>query len=92
MQEGNKPWWFAIDNPLYCERLEEYCGKYELEDVPEWEYVDPPVVWKDYTVIGDRHLPNGVRQHLVVGSVPSGTVVNNAHIIGEDDWNGLLER
>ena len=62
-----------------------YYGQYELEDVREWERIEPALEWRGYTVIGDRHLPNGIRQHLVKGSIPEGTIVNNAQIIGEDN-------
>lgn len=53
----------------------------------KWERVDPPFWWsaaKRY-VVGDRHLSNGVRQHLVQGSVPMGTIISNAEVIGEAD-------
>ena len=57
-------------------------------DVMKWQRVSPAgYYWKeaDAIVIGDRHLPNGVRQHLVKGSVPKGLVISNAQVIGEDD-------
>ena len=57
-------------------------------DVMKWQSVSPMgYYWKeaDAIVIGDRHLPNGVRQHLVKGSVPKGLVISNAQVIGEDD-------
>ena len=66
-----QPWWF---NPN---------DGYSIKDVQDWQ--DCCIEWKGYTVIGDRHLPNGKRQHLVVGSVKPGTIIGNAHVIGKDD-------
>jgi hypothetical protein len=36
-------------------------------------------------IVADRHLPNGVRQHMTEGTVPSGTIISNAEVIGESD-------
>jgi len=57
------------------------------EQVMCWERVNPPVWWEDARryVIADRHLPDGTRQHMVEGSVPAGTVIANAQVIGADD-------
>lgn len=61
--------------------------KPQFDDAPAWERVEPPYQWKKYglVVIGDRHLPNGRRQHIVIGSVAPGTTLDNADIFGEDD-------
>jgi hypothetical protein len=52
-----------------------------------WERVTPPVWWRaaGRTVIADRHLSDGTRQHMVEGHVDAGTVVGNAQVIGADD-------
>ena len=72
-----QPWWYKPTAEI----------PYELEDVHPWdrEWETESVNWKGFIVIGDRYLPDGRRQHLVRGTVPDGTVVNNADIIGEDD-------
>lgn len=52
----------------------------------KWLRVDPPYWWppaKCY-VIGDRHLSDGTRQHLVTDSVKPGTVINNAEVISQE--------
>ncbi len=53
----------------------------------DWEYFDHPIYWNEINdfVIADRHLPDGMRQHMVKGHVESGKVVCNAQIIGQDD-------
>ena len=68
----NTPWWFNAN------------AGYRLGEELEWEFWEP-TPWRGYTIIADRHLPDGTRQHLVKGSVHKGTVVANAQIIGEDD-------
>lgn len=68
----NSPWWFDTN------------AGYNLGEEIEWELLEP-APWKGYTIVADRHLPDGTRQHLVKGSVPEGTVVGNAQIIGEGD-------
>lgn len=72
-----KPWWYkpTAEHP------------YELEDVREWSRFDSPTLWRGWWVVGDRHLPDGTRQHLVRGEVPDELVINNAHIIGEKNIN-----
>lgn len=57
------------------------------EDVMAWERVHPPIWWSaaGRNVVADRHLPDGTRQHMVEGSVPAGTVIANAKVIGADD-------
>lgn len=52
-----------------------------------WSRVEPPLWWPvaGRYIIGDRHLPDGTRQHLVLGPVATGTVVANAQVIGADD-------
>lgn len=52
-----------------------------------WERVSPPVWWAAAScfVIADRHLPDGTRQHMVDASVPTGTVIANAQVIGVAD-------
>ena len=58
----------------------------EDEAMP-WERVSPPLWWATAGryVIADRHLPDGTRQHMVEGSVPTGTVIDNAQVIGVAD-------
>ena len=53
----------------------------------KWERVVPPVHWAsaNATIIADRHLPDGKRQHMVVGSAKAGLVIDNADVIGQDD-------
>lgn len=58
------------------------------QDEPmDWERVQPPIWWPDAGrhVLADRHLPDGTRQHMVEGSVPAGTMIANAQVIGADD-------
>ena len=54
-------------------------------ETPKWELFEPPFQWTKYglVVIGDRHLPDGRRQHIVEGVVPQGLVLDNADIFGE---------
>ena len=60
---------------------------FQEEDVMDWERVEPPIWWEGAKmwVVADRHLPNGVRQHMVRGHVQEGLVIANAQVIGEDD-------
>lgn len=53
----------------------------------KWERVVPPIQWPaaNAVVVADRHLPDGKRQHMVMGSVKAGLVVANADVIGQDD-------
>lgn len=62
-------------------------NEFDADGVMRWERVTPPIKWKaaDAVIVADRHLPDGTRQHLVRGRVPPGRIVNNAHVIGEDD-------
>lgn len=55
------------------------------EGLPKWQRVVPAIAWKPYglTVVADRHLPDGTRQHLVREEVPVGCVVANAQVICE---------
>lgn len=57
------------------------------EQAMAWERVRPPIWWRaaGRHVVADRHLPDGTRQHMVEGSVPTGTVIANAHVVGADD-------
>lgn len=57
------------------------------DEVMGWERVKPPIWWPaaGRHVVADRHLPDGMRQHMVKGSVPAGTVIDNAQVIGADD-------
>jgi hypothetical protein len=59
----------------------------DLDEVMAWERVRPPIWWPaaGRHVVADRHLPDGMRQHMVDGSVPAGTVIANAQVIGADD-------
>lgn len=57
------------------------------EEAMDWERVQPPIWWPaaGRHVVADRHLPDGTRQHMVEGSVPAGTIIANAQVIGADD-------
>lgn len=52
-----------------------------------WERVDPPLWWPAASayIVGDGGL-GSLRAHMVLGHVEPGVVVNNAHVIGQDDW------
>lgn len=57
------------------------------DGVMKWERVSPAVAWEaaHALIVADRHLPDGTRQHMVLGSVAPGLVVANAQVVGEDD-------
>jgi hypothetical protein len=61
--------------------------EYLDSEIMKWAKVSPPAYWKEANalIVGDRHLPNGIRQHMVLGSVKSGLVIDNAQVIGQDD-------
>jgi hypothetical protein len=52
-----------------------------------WERVSPPVWWPaaGRHIVADRYLSDGRRQHMVEGSVASGTVIANAAVVGQID-------
>lgn len=52
-----------------------------------WERVSPPLWWPaaGRSVVADRHLSDGTRQHMVEGSVVAGTKIDNAQVIGQSD-------
>lgn len=54
---------------------------------PLWKRVSPPLFWSKHEllIVGDRHLPNGRRQHLVLGSVEQGTTLDGADIVGTSE-------
>lgn len=56
----------------------------------KWQRVTPPLWWAaaGLHIVADRHLPDGQRQHMVSGTVPAGTVIANAQVIGELDCRG----
>ena len=56
-------------------------------DAVKFEKVVPPYFWSKYnlTVLYDRHLPNGIRQHVVAEHVPNGTILDNAEIYWNND-------
>ena len=62
-----------------------------LESDPDggmlWQRVVPPIWWAaaGRFVVADRHRPDGMRQHMVAGSVERGTVIANAQIVGQSD-------
>lgn len=60
------------------------------DEAMPWERVSPPVWWEtgQVFVVADRCLPDGTRQHMVPGHVPSGVVIGNAQVIGEADVPG----
>lgn len=59
----------------------------------KWKRIEPPYAWvkRGLVVIGDGLIEDGLppgeglRAHLVEGSVPAGTVLDNAAIFGADD-------
>lgn len=53
----------------------------------KWQRVIPPIDWPkaQVTIIADRHLPDGTRQHMVADSVPLTRVIANAQLIGQDE-------
>ncbi len=53
----------------------------------KWQRVEPPLWWAAAKrhVVADRHLSNGLRQHMVSGTVAPETFVANAQVIGADD-------
>jgi len=59
------------------------------EGVMEWEFLDTPIYAEGLNdwVIADRYLPSGIRQHVMKGEVPKGTVWQNAEIFG----SGILK-
>lgn len=52
-----------------------------------WERFAEPYEWSKFglTVVADRHLPSGRRQHLVTGRVHPTLALCDADIFGEDD-------
>lgn len=61
------------------------------EDCPfslPWNRVSPPLWWQaaGKHLVGDRHLPDGTRQHLVEGTMPAGMVIAGAQVFGAQDW------
>lgn len=61
--------------------------EFDKDDVMKWERVSPPIPWPEAktVIVADRHLPNGTRQHMVLGSISVGLVIGNAQVIGQDD-------
>lgn len=59
----------------------------DVETTPPWERVEPTFLWAKHglEVIGDRHLSDGRRQHIVKGCVHVGTTLDNADVFGEDE-------
>jgi hypothetical protein len=59
----------------------------DVDEVMDWERVQPPIWWPaaGRNLVADRHLPDGMRQHMVDGSVQAGTVIANAQVIGAHD-------
>lgn len=57
-----------------------------IEDLG-WTPIDPSYDWSKYglTVIGERYLEDGRRQHLVEEAVLPGLVLDNADIFGKTD-------
>jgi len=67
-----------------------YNGGFLPEEVQPFVLYDSPMYWDrigDF-VIGERYLPDGVRQHLVNGTVGCKLVVANAWIVGNEDLVG----
>lgn len=57
------------------------------DEAMKWQRVNPPIWWPaaKASVVADRHLPDGTRQHMIRGSAKPGLVIANAQVIGEDD-------
>lgn len=66
---------------------------FDDENALPWERVEPPLWWPEANafIIGDRHLPDGTRQHLTLGKQPPGRMVANAHVLGIEDLGGAVE-
>lgn len=56
-------------------------------EIRPWDRVDPPIWWPKANayVIGDRHLPDGTRQHIIQGHAVAGLVIANAQVFGDKD-------
>jgi hypothetical protein len=62
-------------------------------NVTPWHPVMPSIYWDvegGFHIVGDRHADDGTREHLVLGSVPEDTYINNARIVGIDDLACLV--
>ncbi len=61
--------------------------EFGCDGLMRWERVAPPLWWRaaGRHIVADRHLPDGVRQHMVDGSIPAGTVIGNAQVLGAAD-------
>lgn len=57
-------------------------------DAPLWARISPPYFWEQAQlhVVGDRHLDDGTRQHLVLEEVQPGLVINNAQVFSEKEF------
>lgn len=66
-----------------------FSTEFEEEEIQPWEFIDPPIYWKsaNLNVIGDRHLPNGRRQHLVVELQGNLKEFDNADIIYKGEFD-----
>lgn len=56
---------------------------FDESDVMPWKPMAEPYFWHDLgvTVIADRHLPDGTRQHMVQEQVAPGLVHANAQVL-----------
>ena len=54
----------------------------------KWQRFYEPFYWERYdiTVVADRHLPNGKRQHIVIEDIED-TEIRNADIFSIKSWN-----
>ena len=61
------------------------------ENVMEWEILDTSIYAEGFNdwIVADRHLPNGIRQHVIKGKVPEVRVWHNAEIFGSDTLSSV---
>lgn len=57
------------------------------DGIMKWQRVIPPIIWPQaqVTIVADRHLPDGTRQHMVAGGRPTLRIVADAQLIGRDE-------
>lgn len=62
-----------------------------FDDVQRWEPMDEWWAAGECKVLGDRHLPNGVRQHIVDAPwLHSWTVIGNAIAISKNFYDPFI--
>lgn len=65
---------------------------YDTLDQNPWKVFLSPVPWAGtkWSVLADRHLPDGTRQHIVDGEVEPGQMFANAMLFGQDHLHTLV--